>query len=353
MRKKGEKENNHMKKLLFYASIWVLVTLLMPSMPFGVQEESAAAQSQPTFTTLNANMADQRTQTLVVVSNTGFTASNTFLGTDYYVFVDQEAMRITAVSGTTITVQRGQLGTNAATHAKGAFAFVGVAPTQLGPATGQSGSPFLTTTNWGSCTRSSASPILPLIQINPAEINGQALYDCLNGVWTPGALISVLPQQSQRYCSVPVGSVAFGSFGTDTAGVAGTEFVNVMDLPQSFVATGLSALSGGTTTSNTVIVAIYDGGGNLIGNSVSTGTTIGTTNVFTDYNFTKKLVLVGPHRYFITVQLSGTDHIRTVATATFQGLLTTSIVGTAGTIPATITAPTTFTADKGPIACLF
>jgi hypothetical protein len=41
-----------------------------------------------------------------------------------------------------------------------------------------------------------------------------------------------------------------------------------------------------------------------------------------------------------------------VATATYIDVISTSVSGTFGTVPATITVPTTFTADKAPIVYL-
>lgn len=69
-----------------------------------------AAQTAST-TTLSANLSGTA-QTMVVASATGFSAGN-------YVYIDAEAVLIRSVSGTTITISRGQLGTASAAHDSG------------------------------------------------------------------------------------------------------------------------------------------------------------------------------------------------------------------------------------------
>lgn len=69
------------------------------------------AQTVPSQTVLSGAM-NANTTTMLVASATGFTASSGTL--QYWAVVDQEAMRIRAVSGTTITVDRGVDGTQTA-----------------------------------------------------------------------------------------------------------------------------------------------------------------------------------------------------------------------------------------------
>lgn len=69
----------------------------------------AGAQTVATTTTLAAAVTATAT-TLSVTSATGFTVGN-------YVYLDAEAVQITSVSGTSIGVSRGQLGTATQAHA--------------------------------------------------------------------------------------------------------------------------------------------------------------------------------------------------------------------------------------------
>lgn len=121
---------------------------------------SAQAQATLTSTTLSAAVADTSTTTITVASATGFSVNR-------LVYVDGEAMTITGVSGTVISVARGASGTKATKHASGATVYVG--PQHE----------FIAKDLSGSCTAGSESPnVAPLINIS----NG-TFYECISGVW--------------------------------------------------------------------------------------------------------------------------------------------------------------------------
>ena len=69
-------------------------------------------------TTLSAAMTET-TSTMTVASATGFVVN-------HITYVDKEAMRVQAISGTTITVRRGRAGTPARGHINGAAVSVGL-----------------------------------------------------------------------------------------------------------------------------------------------------------------------------------------------------------------------------------
>lgn len=118
---------------------------------------SVAAQTTVTSTTLS-NAATDSATTLVVASATGFDAGD-------IAFVDREAMRVVAVSGTNITVQRGWAGTAAAAHAATSVIYVGAPDnySQILPA--------------GSCT-STAEAYLPRIVLPQGKV-----FQCSNSRW--------------------------------------------------------------------------------------------------------------------------------------------------------------------------
>jgi len=165
--------------------------------------------------------------------------------------------------------------------------------------------------------------------------------------------ITSLSNGRSRVCSVPVGSVAYGSVGTDTTPVSGTTYWSEVWLPVNMTVTGVSTLNG-SAAANSVNVAIYAGAnGSALANSALAGTAEAGTNVFQDVAFTGTYAAVGPARYYIGIQYNGTSaRFRTIATLTFVDVLTTSATGTFGTFPA-LTVPTTFTAGVGPVACLY
>src|SRR5438128_12624927 len=104
-----------------------LVTAFMPSMPFGFEVESAAAQSQPTITTLSAaepapGGCSGSTCQITVASATGITASTNSL--QQYCLIDSELQQIVSISSTTITVRRSRQGFGAA-HVSGAYVICG------------------------------------------------------------------------------------------------------------------------------------------------------------------------------------------------------------------------------------
>jgi hypothetical protein len=71
----------------------------------------ASAQTIISRTTVSAAVS-ATAQSIVVASATGFTVGN-------FAWLDMEAVQITSVSGTTIGIQRGQIGTAARAHASG------------------------------------------------------------------------------------------------------------------------------------------------------------------------------------------------------------------------------------------
>ena len=339
----------------------ILHILTLAAVLLAVQA-TAFSQTQPTFTTLSAAVADERTTRLTVTSATGFVASNQATGLDYGLFVDNEFMRITAVSGTTITVERGQARTNATAHKSGARVFVGQFGSQRQSST-QTGGPFIQSPLYGSCTRTTGT-ILPLIQVNPTTLGGQALYDCNNGKWIKATLFDDQPQSPLvGPCSVPIGSVAYASFGTNTADVANKRMSTSIYVPVTGIYTGVQFLQGGTATTDNITFGLFDAGGKPIANAGATGVLLATADTFKAVPFTagssgnaQTLTIVpGPANYFISLNANGSTAgaIRTVAVSTFKNVLsagTTSV--TFGTFVA-FTPPTTFTADLAPIGCFY
>lgn len=155
------------------------------------------------------------------------------------------------------------------------------------------------------------------------------------------------------YSTVPIGSVAYSSMGTNTTPVAGTIYWAELQVARNITISNIYILNGGTVGTDKGIAAIYDVNGILLTNSALAGATTSGANTFQAYapaTSTGTYDLVGPARYFVAYQTNGTtDRFRTIATATFIDVLTTSATGAFGTLTG-LTPPTTFTADKGPIA---
>lgn len=151
------------------------------------------AQTALTSTTLSSAVTTVNGKTIVVASATGFTAGTTVA------FVDRELMNVVAVSGTTITVARGMVGTRGATHASGATIYVG-APSY-----------FNSYDKGGSCT-STNEVVLPQINV----VNGRR-WNCINSTWMVDNGVLELAASS---CKSAVSGNSSGTNGATTAGTS-------------------------------------------------------------------------------------------------------------------------------------
>lgn len=155
-----------------------------------------------------------------------------------------------------------------------------------------------------------------------------------------------------RYSSVPIGSVAYGSMGTNTTLVAGTIYVSEIFIPRNITLTGVAILNGATVGTNNGVVGLYNSSGTLVANSALAGAVTVGANAFQNRDFTAPYAAVAG-RYWIAYQANGTtDTIRTIAVSTFIDALTKSTAGAFGTLTA-LTPPTTITADVGPIGYVY
>lgn len=156
------------------------------------------------------------------------------------------------------------------------------------------------------------------------------------------------------FSNVPIGSVAYASVGTNTTDIAGQLWVTDILVPNDFVVSIIGFLQGGTATTDNFLAAIFDAGGNRLGNSATAGVTLSGANTFTERTLLTPVQLRGPNRYYVAVQGNGTTagSLQTIPTATFVGVLAGTIAGAFGTVPASIVVPTTFTAGAGPIVYL-
>lgn len=270
----------------------------------------SAAFGQVSTTLSNAITAKQQTVVLASITNvaapTNPVASSVIgaptNGGYTILVVDAEQMAVFSVPSTAagqVRVSRGYGGTKMAAHAVGAKVWVGL----------------------------------------------QSLFANLRPSLTTGRF---------RYSTVAIGSVAYTSVGTAVSSVAGTLYCADVLVTRDMVATGIGVLNAGTVATSLGIVALYDSSGTLIANSAVAGAVTVGANVFQDRAFTAVTVIQGPAQYYACYQANNnTDNFRTVAASTMIDVLTRSATGTFGTVPLTITLPTTFTADVGPVAYIY
>lgn len=153
------------------------------------------------------------------------------------------------------------------------------------------------------------------------------------------------------YSNVPVGSVAYGSFGTSGTHTAGTWYISELVIERNFLVTNVNILNGATAATDKYIAAIYDAAGNLIANSATAGILASGTNAFQTLALTTPVKVQGPARYWVAVQANGTTTTtRKVAASTYIDCLCNTLAGSFGTVPATITPPTSFNATTAVVS---
>ena len=203
------------------------------------------------------------------------------------------------------------------------------------------------------------------ITVNGASLDPTSTIQYLNNPLFPGGIttsgtitqtggITSISLAPLLVPNIPLGPVALASIGTNTTDVSGQLWVTDIFVPANRTVTGIGFLQGGTATTDNFLVAIYSGTGVLLGNSNTAGVVLSGANTFQQQALLSSITLPGPATYFIAIQGNGTASgaIQTVP-ATYPQLRTGSISGTFGTVPSTITVPTTFTAAKAPVVYLY
>ena len=148
--------------------------------------------------------------------------------------------------------------------------------------------------------------------------------------------------------------MAYGSLGTSTTPTAGTTYCADVFIPRNVTLTGIGVLNAATVGTNKWVVGLYSAaGGTVLANSNLSGAMSSGADAFQEVAFTGTYAAVGPAQYFACAQLDGnTDRFRTIAASTYIDVLTKATAGSFGTMPS-LTVPTTFTSDTGPIAYVY
>lgn len=319
-----------------------LISLVAAVAVFG---PALRAQVILTPTTLSAAATTANRSILVATATPNASTADNF-PVGGAVVIDNSLGFVTAVSGTTISVNWGSSsGTQNRPHASGALVWTARAnylPTKI-------------TDPSGSCTRTQEQ-VLPVVN----ALTGNAT-DCLGGRWVTGSRIQ---WPAFRVESNPSGGTAYTSLNTNgTAVGATTLYCSELNLRASKLLTGISILNGTTVTGNLRYAVLYDAAGNALANSALAGQASGTASIYEDYAFvntastpaTGKYYATGPARYFTCLQdnAGGTTTVRMAVTGTGDNILTKGQTGaTFGTVPA-LTVPTTFTTAVGPYTAVY
>jgi hypothetical protein len=168
------------------------------------------------------------------------------------------------------------------------------------------------------------------------------------GQGTPVALQgpSILP-------NISLGTAALTAVGASSINTTGAICLTEIFVPHWNTWKGLAVLNGTVASADNVLVALYGSDGKLLANSAIAGTVASGASTFQNRDFLVPVTLA-PGRYFGAYQSAGaTATTNRPIAANGVNLLTGSIAGTFGTVPATVTVPTTFTTAQGFIFQLY
>lgn len=175
--------------------------------------------------------------------------------------------------------------------------------------------------------------------IAPIQVAGQGTPVSMQGP-------SILPNLS-------LGTAALTAAGASSVHVAGTLNISEIYVPHWNVWKGLAVLNGTVVGTDNMLVALYNSAGALVANSAVAGTLSASASTFQNRDFLTPVILA-PGRYFCGVQSNGTTATSNkFVAANGVNVLTTSSTGTFGTVPATITVPTTFVTAVGVVCQLY
>lgn len=154
---------------------------------------------------------------------------------------------------------------------------------------------------------------------------------------------------SPRMCMTGGVKAQTGTDGTDTTPVVTETYLAELEVTPACVATGVSLLNGSAVAGN-VVAILYNSKGTPVATSALAGVAQAGAAVYQRFPFTRQIKLA-PGTYYVGVQFNNTGaRFRAIAFGDFgQAKKTGEVFG----VPTTVTPPTTFTANQGPIAALY
>jgi hypothetical protein len=161
------------------------------------------------------------------------------------------------------------------------------------------------------------------------------------------------PQSASAPIAQLVNWISFFGNTLDKTMVSGTRYYTSIVVGNPQVVTGISALVGTTGGTDSWIFELHSPTGVLLATTATGGTTAGTASTWQQIAFTATYTITIPGVYYLAVQGNGTTaKLATINAPTHTGIVTGSATGSFGT-GASITPPTTYTANLGPRALLY
>jgi hypothetical protein len=163
--------------------------------------------------------------------------------------------------------------------------------------------------------------------------------------------------QNPQTASVPImqlcNMISYFGNGLDKTMVSGTRYYSSYQVGNPQVVTGIAIRVGGTGGTDNWIFELHGPTGLLLATTTTSGTTAGTANTWQKIDLTATYNITVPGTYFVAIQGNGnTAKFDSVNAPATTGLVTGSATGVFGT-GASITPPTTYTANLGPKVMLY
>lgn len=145
--------------------------------------------------------------------------------------------------------------------------------------------------------------------------------------------------------------------GTDTTPAEKKLFVTSVFVPTYKVIKGIGFLVGSVGGTNKAVAGLFSSTGAVLAKSSETteGTVVGTAAEIQELTLSTEYAANGPGLYYVGITMNGnTARLRTIPVNTAgSNVYTTEATLATKNVLAAITAPTTFTGDKGPVAWVF
>ncbi len=191
------------------------------------------------------------------------------------------------------------------------------------------------------------------------------LYRLRTTAYTSGTISYYLDnvqfsQDRTVFSNVPVGSVAYGSFGSVLIPpTAGTLYTTDIVVRRKMSVTGVKVLNGATCGTDKYVAWLFDSTGRALASSALAGTTCSGTDAFQTLAFTAPIV-INPGQYFVGIRINGTtDRTRFIGASTFVDAVCSAtahsslLVGSFSSSIYAIPVPSTFTAGQCPIVQVY
>jgi hypothetical protein len=158
------------------------------------------------------------------------------------------------------------------------------------------------------------------------------------------------PQTASSNLVQLAAALSYFSQVKDKTMVAGTRYYSSIVIGNPATLTGIQAMVGTTGGSDTWVFELHSPTGVLL--AASAATTAGTASTWQRLAFTATYNLTVPGTYWLVVQSNGTTAKLATLNSDVNPTFTGSATGTQG-VAASITPPTTYTANLGPMATVY